>query len=317
MVGQILEIKGQVDNAQGEIVISFQQEQDGSWVTQDQLVLDESTRDFSFEKALEEVGTISYRLGISTSLDSEPTVFQPTQTLEVISLQEAVSDYLELGLSLELTSDPEAEIFMAGDELEVGFSAAWAEDWSIPGELTLKLQTEIDEQEIFAGSAESAEIPFTIPELAKISETGVLAAEVTFGEASNSTEVNLSIANPKLAFIQLAERLNSASSAEQMQIMREVGEGLFIDANSAAWKEASKVNFVFNEPFYGEFISVRSERFSLPSSCAPGGSANVAQAPGRGFVVESDLADYDFNDTTFGYFDGTNFFFSTGLRICP
>ncbi|PWL21100.1 MAG: hypothetical protein DCO81_05845 [Candidatus Aquiluna sp. XM-24bin5] len=264
--------------------------------------------------------TVEYRAVLLSDTGQEPIVQSVAGPFAPKTLAEFVSENLSLELSVGETRDRSGYLF-DGDEVTLRAEASGIENQNLSGELKLLLVTESETVELTSNSLDTFEFAWVVSSDTTTAELGELVLEAAVTTQSDSvtesTNEFVLIANPVAAFEALAEETNSLIGSIRRDAVQDAAGEIFLDAESPAWKASESIDFIFREPFLGNVSNYDSASiYQVPWSCAPGGQVDTADLPGRSFTIEVAVEDSEYDETIFGYFDGSRMYFSVAWRYC-
>lgn len=320
IVGETVEVSVAVSGVEAEKIVVIQEQLDGgSWVDLQAFTLSESDVNAAVTDVIDNAGSVAYRALLLPSADAEPVVETAPNQFSPITLAEYVDQNLNLSIFVGNKPD-ESDYFFDQDVIGIDVSAEFSGNVDLPVKITLTSSTGevIGETDSFG----STQFDWKVATESTTGESIDLILEATVsgaaGTESKSSTLTATIVNAIAAFNELAAATNqNGSLSARRELMLAAAGDVFIDTASKSYVDGLALNFVFDDPFLGEVVDYRPvERYEVPQACAPGGSANTVRLPGRPFVIEAELAGYDFNETIFGYFDGEKVLFSTIWKLC-
>lgn len=275
----------------------------------------------SIKDTIDPGNTLEYRALLLNPAGVDPRAEVASGILNPVTLEEFVSENLEL--AIDMTNKPSKENYLFdGDQIQVRATSAMPNATGLDINLTLSYQG--NESISLAEDLELGiqDIEWGVLTEATTADKGQLVLEAlvsgTSGTAKKAIALDVALTNPPKAFSDTAEAANglSSNSKRKSLLLAQAGD-IFVDTDSKSWIDGSNVNFVFNDPFIGEIVKFEPEmKYQVPMACAPSGNVNAETMPGRSFLIEAELAGYDFNETVFGYFDGEELAFSTAWKFC-
>ena len=320
IVGETVEVSVVVSGVEAEKVVVIQEQLDGgSWVDLQTFKLTKAEASASVTDVIDDYGSVVYRALLLPKADAAPVVETTSSKFSPVTLAEYLDQNLNLSLFVGNKPD-ESDYFFDQDVIGIDVSAELSGDVDLPVKITLTSSTGevIGETDSFG----STQFDWNVATNSTTGESVELVLEAAVsaasGKESKSTTLTATLVNPIAAFNELAEATNQTGSLSvRRELMLAAAGEVFIDTTSKSYTDGLALNFVFDEPFLGEVVDYRPvERYEVPQACAPGGSASTVRLPGRPFVIEAELAGYDYNETIFGYFDGEKVLFSTIWKLC-
>lgn len=322
VVGEEIELAITIAGVDAEKQIVVQQRVDsGEWSNVEIKDLQPEETVLSIKDTIDPGNTLEYRALLLNPAGVDPRAEVGSGIMNQVTLEEFVSENLEL--ALDLTNKPSKENYLFdGDQIQVRATSAMPNSEGLDINLSLS----------YLGGASISlgedlglgirDIQWAVLTDETTAEKGQLVLEAlvsgTSGIAKKAVALDVVLTNPLKAFSDTATEANALSSnSKRRALLLDQAGDIFVDTGSKSWVDGSNVNFVFNDPFIGEIVKFEPEmKYQVPMACAPNGNVNAETMPGRSFLIEAELGGYDFNETVFGYFDGEKLAFSTAWKFC-
>lgn len=322
IVGETVELTVQVDGVNAEKVITIEEQlSGGDWVELETFELSDSELTASLKDVIDEASSVGYRAVLRSTAGGD-AVFETTPLrLEPITLEAYVDQYLDLSLAVVASPDASGLLF-DGDQVGLEVSADMRSAQGLEAVLNLRYEGGSSQRIIEGAAFGSSQVDWNVELASSTPETGLLVLEALIsgatGTVSRTQNLEVEVANPLEAYEQLRDEVNLLSSnADRRELLVAAAGEVFLDQSSAAWQQSLGVQFIFDEPFLGDVMGYESSSgFQVPSGCAPGGQVDSFALAGRSFIVETSMANYSFNETLFGNFDGDRLTFSAAWKFC-
>ncbi len=322
IVGESVEITVNVDGVSAAKVLTIEEQlSGGEWVVLETFTLAESELSASLTDVIDETSTVAYRALLRPSADAEAVFETPPVTFAPLTLEQYVDQNLTLALEVINTPD-DSGLFFDGDEVGVAIDSSLGSGLGLETALILRYEGATSQQLFDSSTLESNQIDWSVELDSADAEAGELVLEALItgaaGQVSRTQTLGVRLANPLMAFELIREEvIQLSSNNERREVLIAAAGDVFLDQTSRVWQEGLGVQIVFDEPFLGEVMAFESSSgFEVPSACAPGGMVNSFALAGRSFVIEVDMANYTFNETLFGNFDGEQLTFSAAWKFC-
>lgn len=320
IVGEPVEIAVSVSGVEAEKLVVVQEQIDGGeWSDLGTLNLAADVLSGAVSDTMNDAESVAYRALLLPSEGAEAVEESAAANFSPVTLEDYVQQ--NLTLSLELTDKPdESPYLFDGDSagVTVGFELQGGS--GLEPSAVLRLST--GEELARLSDLGTQNVIWDVSSDAADGEAVMLELEATVRGTNGSTTatetLEVRVTNPVAAYEALASQINENRSISfRRDLLAQVAGGIFLDQSSKSWVDGASVNFIFDEPYMGALTKFEPVmRYQVPQSCAPSGEADVRSLPGRPFVIESELAGYNFDETTFGYFDGEKVYFSSAWKMC-
>lgn len=319
--GETIELSATVAGLGSSARVVFEERLDGGeWREISTVLLEAGSTVASTSDLVDLADTVEYRALLFGEESQQPIVESVSGVLNPMTLADFVGENLFLSLALDETRDQSGYLF-DGDQIILNVEALGLEGQNLTGELSLMLVTESGAVELTSESLESFEFAWAVSSDTTTPELGELVLEAVVRSQSDAVTESISefvlIANPVAAFQALAEATNSLKGQARRDAVQDAAGEIFLDTQSEAWVSSESIEFFFREPFLGAVANYDlASIYQVPWSCAPGGQVDTADLPGRSFTMEIEVADSEYDETIFGYFDGARMYFSVAWRYC-